>query len=167
MRSNFSGIPKIMNTFNRAANKTLRDQLVEVIKEARLEVPLDTGRLLSTGYVRRVRSNNNIIVFRAAFGGNAIPSMIQSSPELISFPRRMKPFKEDRPISYAKRSYGQLTYAIRWHENTPKNGFGNGRKQYYLIDPFHRNMGSNFPMMFAINIAQGAYNIGVDMELEV
>lgn len=167
MRSNFSGIKKIMATCNRAANKTLRDQLVEVIKDARLEVPLDTGRLLSTGYVRRVRSDGNIITFRAAFGGNALPSMVQSSPELVSFPRRMTPYKEDRPISFAKRSYGQLTYAIQWHENTPKNGFGNGRKQYYLIDPFHKHMGSNFPMMLAVNIAQGAYNVGVEMELEV
>lgn len=167
MKSNWSGIPKFKQTCRIAANKTLRTMMVDVIKDADLQVPLDTGRLMSTRYVRRIRNENGIVIYKAAYGGNALPSMIQSSPELISFPRRMTPYKEDKPISYAKRTYGQLNYAIRWHENTPKNGFGNGRKQDYLIDPFRKHMDSKIAVLLAINIAQGGFDVGFDMELDV
>lgn len=122
------------------------------------EVPMDTGRLINSGYYEPYEISN-IVSYKMSYGGSeGLAGKSQFATRLMEHLEgnaegtfSTKP--RNASIYTQGKKTGQLTYAIKWHKMTPNNGFQNGRKNNYLADPLE----NQFPQ-FLLDELQKSFN---------
>jgi len=126
------------------------------------EVPMDTGRLINSGYYEPYESGN-VVSYKLSYGGSeGLAGKSQFAGRIMEHLEGNQDGKySTKPRNagiYTKgRRSGQLTYAIHWHQNTPLNGFQNDRKNNYLADP----METQFPIFLIDELQKSFGSLGL------
>ena len=134
------------------------------------EVPMDTGRLINSGFYE-VWEFGNIVSYKMSYGGSeGLAGLSQFASRLYENIEGKQYDKEGnvtgfstKPMGksiYSKGSRtGQLTYAMKWHNTIPPGGFQHDRKYHYLVDPVE----IQFPVFLIEELQKSFGSIGLSV----